>query len=49
MKDGGVVATGDVAYIHEFYYREADLPSVPAAEAEPSADDGDNPDDASAD
>ena len=46
MKDGVVVATGDVVYTHEFYYREDDLPSVPAAEAEPSADDGDSPSDA---
>ena len=44
MKDGVVVATGDITYIHEFYYREADLPPAPATEAEPSADDGDNPD-----
>ncbi|MDG2375325.1 MAG: tetratricopeptide repeat protein [Woeseiaceae bacterium] len=46
MKDGVVVATGDVVYTHEFYYREDDLPSMPAAEAEPSADDGNSPGDA---
>lgn len=34
MKDGVVVATGDVVYTHEFYYRPDDLPQLPPPEAE---------------
>ena len=34
MKDGVVVATGDVVYTHEFYYRPDDLPELPPPEAE---------------
>jgi tetratricopeptide (TPR) repeat protein len=38
MKDGTVVATGDVVYTHDFYYRPSDLEGLPPADEPADAD-----------
>ena len=38
LKDGAVVATGDVVYTHDFYYRPNDLPKLAPPDPEVPAD-----------